>query len=80
MLNDWAHGWSIAKSAMERHMSESKVDKIRRRLRIKYDGIQKYVDGLPPRKCRNTLPEREGIILRVLYGKVTFLCVNFLLP
>ena len=56
MLNDWAHGWSIAKSAMERHMSESKVDKIRRRLRIKYDGIQRYVDGLPPRKCRNTLP------------------------
>lgn len=56
VLNDWAHGWSIAKSAMERHMCDSKVEKIRRRLRIKYDGIQKYVEGLPPRKCKNPLP------------------------
>ena len=49
VLKDWANGWSIAKTAMTRHMSESKVDKIRRRLRDKYDGIQQYAD-LPPRK------------------------------
>ena len=55
VLNDWAHGRSIANTAMTRHMSESKVEKIRHKLRAKYDGIQKYLD-LPPRKCRNPLP------------------------
>lgn len=49
VLTDWAHGRSIANTAMMHHMSTSKVDKIRRRLRQKYDGIQPYTD-LPPRK------------------------------
>lgn len=49
VLKDWAKGRSIANTAMMHHMSESKVDKIRRRLRDKYDGIQPYTD-LPPRK------------------------------
>ena len=49
VLMDWAHGKSIANTSMMHHMSESKVDKIRKRLRQKYDGIQLYAD-LPPRR------------------------------
>jgi DNA-binding CsgD family transcriptional regulator len=49
VLLDWANGKSIANTSIMHHMSESKVDKIRHRLRQKYDGIQMYMD-LPPRK------------------------------
>lgn len=49
VLMDWAKGKSIANTSMMHHMSTSKVDKIRRRLRDKYDGIQSYTD-LPPRR------------------------------
>lgn len=49
VLKDWARGRSIASTAMEHHMSSSKVDKIRAKLRRKYDGIQVYL-GLPIRK------------------------------
>lgn len=49
VLTDWAKGRSIANTAMTRHMSERKVNNIRRRLRDKYDGIQPYT-GLPQRK------------------------------
>ena len=49
VLNDWAKGKSIANTSMMHHMSTSKVDKIRRRLRDKYDGIQSYTD-LPLRR------------------------------
>ena len=47
--NDWANGKSIANTSMMHHMSESKVNRIRKRLRKKYDGIQIYAD-LPMRK------------------------------
>lgn len=49
VLNDWARGRSIANTAMMHNMSESTVNRIRRRLRQKYDSIQGYAD-LPPRK------------------------------
>lgn len=49
VLTDWAKGRSIANTALMHHMSERKVNNIRRRLRDKYDGIQSYT-GLPPRK------------------------------
>ena len=49
VLMDWAKGRSIASTAMTHHMSTSKVDKIRKRLRMKYDGIQPYAD-LPARR------------------------------
>lgn len=49
VLTDWAKGRSIANTAMMHHMSESKVSRLRNRLRQKYDGIQGYTD-LPPRK------------------------------
>lgn len=48
VMIDWAHGRSIAYTAMTHHMSDSKVDKIRKRLRQKYDSIQEYAE-LPPR-------------------------------
>ena len=53
VLIDWSKGCSIANTAMTHHMSDSKVDKIRKRLRKKYDGIQQYVD-LPPRQCKKS--------------------------
>ena len=49
VLTDWAKGRSIANTAIMHHMSESKVNRIRKRLRQKYDGIQIYAD-LPARK------------------------------
>ena len=48
VLADWAHRRSIANTAMMHHMSESKVKRLRHRLRLKYDGIQGYA-GLPVR-------------------------------
>jgi DNA-binding CsgD family transcriptional regulator len=49
VLNDWAKGRSIANTAMMHNMSDSTVNRIRRRLRQKYDSIQGYAN-LPPRK------------------------------
>lgn len=49
VMMDWANSRSVAYTALTRYMSESKVDKIRKRLRVKYDGIQPYTD-LPIRK------------------------------
>lgn len=49
VLNDWAKGKSIANTSMMHHMSERTVNRIRQRLRAKYDSIQCYT-GLPPRK------------------------------
>jgi DNA-binding CsgD family transcriptional regulator len=55
VLNDWAHGRSIANTAMNHNMSTRKVDRIRKRIRLKYDNIQPY-ENLPPRKKTNPLP------------------------
>lgn len=49
VLMDWAKGRSIANTAMMHYMSTGKVEKLRKRLRQKYDGIQPYTD-LPPRR------------------------------
>jgi DNA-binding CsgD family transcriptional regulator len=49
VLTDWAKGRSIANTAVMHHMSESKVNRIRKKIRVKYDGIQSYA-GLPLRK------------------------------
>lgn len=51
VLEDWAHGRSVVNTAMRGSMSTRKVDKIRRRLRQKYDLIQSEC-GLPPREKR----------------------------
>lgn len=52
VLRDLAYDKDRAGTAMRCHMSQEKVDKIRKRLRIKYDLIQPYVDELPPRKTK----------------------------
>ena len=49
VLEDWAKGRSIASTAIMHNMSERKINNLRKRIRIKYDGIQPYAD-LPPRK------------------------------
>ena len=49
VLNDWAYGRSIVHTAMHQHMSDSKVNDIRRRLRVKYDQVQPKSLRLPPR-------------------------------
>ena len=52
VLNDWAYGKSIVYTAMQRHMSDSKVSDIRHRLRAKYDRVQPMSKSLPPRVTR----------------------------
>lgn len=49
VLADLAYGKSPAYTASHNYMSVSKVEKIRHRIRLKYDSIQSYLD-LPPRK------------------------------
>lgn len=51
VLEDWAHDRSIVHTSMMHHMSVRKVNSIRARLRLKYDGIQPYAD-LPQRNMR----------------------------
>lgn len=43
-------GWTITKQSMELGMSRTKVNNIIKRLKVKYDGVQKYSVILPPRK------------------------------
>lgn len=53
VLNDWAYGKSIVHTSMTQHMSNSKVNDIRHRLRVKYDRVQPYTPELPPRSTRS---------------------------
>ena len=50
ILRTRAVGWTITQQALEFGMSESKVNRIIARLKIKYDYVQKYNPLLPPRK------------------------------
>lgn len=43
-------GWTITEQSLKLGMSKSKIDKIIKRLKIKYDNVQKYDVMLPPRK------------------------------
>lgn len=43
-------GWSRVKQSMELGMSLAKIDRIIKRLKSKYDHVQKYSLILPPRK------------------------------
>lgn len=43
-------GWTITQQSIELGMSKSKIDKIIKRLKIKYDMVQPHSDLLPPRK------------------------------
>lgn len=50
ILRTRADGWTITKQSMEFGMSKSTVDKIIKRLKKKYDIVQKHSAILPPRK------------------------------
>lgn len=43
-------GWTITKQAITFGLSEPTVNRIIKRLKIKYDNVQKYDPLLPPRK------------------------------
>lgn len=43
-------GWTITQQAMTFGMSESSVNRIVKRLKVKYDQVQPYSVLLPPRK------------------------------
>lgn len=43
-------GWTVVKQSIEFNMCVSRVEKIVRRLKLKYDQVQKYNPILPPRK------------------------------
>lgn len=43
-------GWTRVEQSMKLGMSLAKVDKITARLKKKYDGVQRYIAILPPRK------------------------------
>lgn len=43
-------GWPRSKQAMEFGMSMATVDRIIKRLKVKYDNVSKYNPVLPPRK------------------------------
>lgn len=51
VLLDWANQRSIVHTALTHHMSERKVNNIRKRIRLKYDRVQPYTD-LPKRNIR----------------------------
>lgn len=44
------NGWSRTKQSQELNMSLSTVDRIIKRLKVKYDKVQPYSPLLPPRK------------------------------
>jgi hypothetical protein len=50
VLHDWANHRSIANTSVMRHMSERKVNYVRKSIRNKYDRVQVYTPELPPRK------------------------------
>lgn len=49
ILRTRVDGWTITKQSLELGMSESKINKIIARLKVKYDKVQKYDPLLPPR-------------------------------
>lgn len=44
------HGWTITKQAMTFGMSTAAVNRIIKRLKVKYDAVQPYSPLLPTRK------------------------------
>ena len=53
VLNDWINGKSIVNTAMLHHMSERKVNYIRKSIRMKYDRAAVYAPELPKRRIRS---------------------------
>lgn len=53
VLQDWADGKSVVESAMRRNTSTRTIDRIRDRIRLKYDAVQIYTPLLPERTIVN---------------------------
>lgn len=53
ILRDWEAGHSVTKTAMDRNMSDRKVERIRNQIRRKYDAVQPYSPLLPKRIIAN---------------------------
>lgn len=53
ILQDWEAGHSVTKIAMDRNMSDRKVERIRNQIRRKYDAVQPYSPLLPKRMIAN---------------------------
>lgn len=49
VLHDWVQGKTIVNTSMRYNMSTRKIDKLRNRIRMKYDGVQVYTPQLPKR-------------------------------
>ena len=56
VLNEWVNGKSIANTAIFFHMSERKVNYIRKTIRQKYDRVAVYTPELPKRNTRQIIP------------------------
>ena len=52
VLQEWAKGKSIVNTSMMFHMSERKINMIRKNIRMKYDRVQVYTPELPKRNTR----------------------------
>ena len=52
VLNDWVRKRSIVNTSMLHHMSERKVNYIRKSIRQKYDRVAVYTPELPVRNTR----------------------------
>ena len=52
VLTDWANGKSVASTAMMHSMSERTVNRIKKKIRLKYDRVQIYTPELPLRNTR----------------------------
>lgn len=52
VLDDWAHGRSIASTAFRHHMSDRKINSLRKSIRMKYDRVQAHTPDLPKRNTR----------------------------
>lgn len=53
VLNDWVKHKSIVSTSLTHHMSERKVNYIRKKIRMKYDRVQVYTPDLPKRITRS---------------------------
>lgn len=49
VLQDWAGEKSIANTSMLKYFSDRKINRIRKRIREKYDAVQIYTPLLPER-------------------------------
>lgn len=50
---DWEAGKSVTQIAMDRSMSDRKVERLRNQIRRKYDAVQPYSPLLPKRMIAN---------------------------